>query len=191
MAIDNTITVVGNITRDPELRFASSGMPITTFSIAWNHWKQDGEEDVSFFNVTCFRQLADNVASSLHKGLRVVVYGTLKQRSWTTEEEETRKVVEIIADDVAPSLRWATADVQKNQKNHNRSNNDTGGRSYSRNQSSQGNRPADSYRQPYSNRPYNAGNSSYNAGGSYNSSYSEQSHDMQTDTSASVDDEPF
>ena len=115
MAFDNTITVVGNVTRDPELRFTQGGMAVANFGIAWNKRKQDGEEEVSFFNVSCFRQLAENVAESLTKGSRVVVYGMLQQRSWDTPDGDRRSTVEIIADDVAPSLKWASADIRKNE----------------------------------------------------------------------------
>jgi single-strand DNA-binding protein len=115
MAFDNTITVVGNVTRDPELRFTQGGMAVANFGIAWNRRKQDGEEEVSFFNVSCFRQLAENVAESLSKGSRVVVYGMLQQRSWDTPEGDRRSAVEIIADDVAPSLKWASAEIRKNE----------------------------------------------------------------------------
>ena len=116
MGFDNTITVVGNITRNPELRFAQSGMAIAQFGVAWNRRRQDQEDEVSFFDVTCFRQLAENVAESLQKGARVVVYGTLQQRSWETDQGERRSKVEILADDVAPSLKWATAAVTKNER---------------------------------------------------------------------------
>ena len=116
MGFDNTVTVVGNVTRDPELRFAQSGMAITQFGVAWNRRRQDAEDEVSFFDVTCFRQLAENVAGSLKKGARVVVYGTLEQRSWETEQGDRRSRVSIIADDVAPSLKWATATVTKNER---------------------------------------------------------------------------
>lgn len=115
MAFDNTITVVGNVTRDPELRFTQGGMAVANFGIAWNKRKQDGEEEVSFFNVSCFRQLAENVAESLQKGSRVVVYGMLQQRSWDTPDGDRRSAVEIIADDVAPSLKWASAEIRKNE----------------------------------------------------------------------------
>lgn len=115
MAFDNTITVVGNVTRDPELRFTQGGMAVANFGVAWNRRKQDGEEEVSFFNVSCFRQLAENVAESLQKGSRVVVYGMLQQRSWDTPDGDRRSTVEIVADDVAPSLKWASADIRKNE----------------------------------------------------------------------------
>ena len=77
--------------------------------------KQDGEEEVSFFDVTCFRSLAENVAESITKGTRVVVAGTLSQRSWETQDGDKRAKVEIVADEVAPSLRWASADIRRNE----------------------------------------------------------------------------
>lgn len=116
MGFDNTVTIVGNVTRDPELRFAQSGMAITEFGVAWNRRRQDQEDEVSFFDITCFRQLAENVAESVRKGARVVVYGTLQQRSWETDHGERRSRVSIIADDVAPSLRWATAAITRNER---------------------------------------------------------------------------
>ena len=117
MAFDNTVTVIGNVTRDPELRYLTSGTALATFGIAWNNRYKDrnGEqvEDTSFFDVTCWRELADNVSESISKGDRVIVYGKLDQRSWETQEGEKRSKVEITADEVAPSLRWATAQVNK------------------------------------------------------------------------------
>ena len=115
MGFDNTVTVVGNITRDPELRFTQAGLAITTFGLAWNRRRQDGDDEVSFFDITCFRQLAENVAESLHKGARVVIYGTLQQRSWENADGDRRSKVEILADDVAPSLRWATVELTRNE----------------------------------------------------------------------------
>ncbi len=116
MAFDNTITVVGNITRDPELRFTPSGAAVANFGVAWNKKGYDGKEDeVSFFDVTCWRQLAENVSESLTKGSRVVVYGRLEQRSWQTQDGDKRSKIEIIADDVAPSLKWASAQLTRNE----------------------------------------------------------------------------
>ena len=77
MGIDNNVSVTGNVTRDPELRFTQGGMAVASFGLAWNKRKQDGEEEVSFFDVTCFRSLAENVAESITKGTRVVITGTL------------------------------------------------------------------------------------------------------------------
>ena len=116
MGFDNTVTVVGNVTRDPELRFAQSGMAIAQFGVAWNRRRQDQEDEVSFFDVTCFRQLAENVAESIRKGSRVVIYGTLQQRNWETDSGDRRSKVEILADDVAPSLKWATAAITRNER---------------------------------------------------------------------------
>ncbi len=117
MAFDNTVTVIGNVTRDPELRYLNSGTALASFGVAWNNRYKDrnGEqvEDTSFFDVTCWRDLADNVAESISKGDRVIVYGKLEQRSWETQDGEKRSKVEIVADEVAPSLRWATAQVNK------------------------------------------------------------------------------
>ena len=121
MANGNTVTIVGNITRDPELRYTPTGQTNATFGVAvnrrWmNRQTNEWEERVSFFNVVCWRELADNVAESLAKGARVVVTGRLEQRSWETENGEKRSVVEIVADEVAPSLRWATAEIKKNER---------------------------------------------------------------------------
>jgi single-strand DNA-binding protein len=114
----NSITVVGNITRDPEMRFTPSGVSKVTFGVAVNRsWRnqqtQEWEEQTSFFNVVCWRELADNVGASLKKGTRVLVTGRLEQRSWETEQGEKRSVVEIVADEVGPSLRFATAEVHR------------------------------------------------------------------------------
>ena len=116
MAFDNTVTVVGNVTRDPELRFTAGGAAVASFGVAWNRKTQDGEESVSFFDVTCWRQLAENVSESITKGSRVVIYGRLEQRSWETQDGDRRSKVEIIADEIAPSLRWATAEVSRNER---------------------------------------------------------------------------
>ena len=116
MAFDNTTVVVGNVTRDPELRFSQGGTAHTNFGLAWNKRTRDGEDQTSFFDVVCFGSLAENVAESLGKGDRVVVYGGLQQRSWETQDGDRRSKVEIVADEVAPSLRWATTVVERNQR---------------------------------------------------------------------------
>jgi single-strand DNA-binding protein len=115
MGFNNTVTVVGNVTRDPELRFTPNGAAVTSFGLAWNRKGQNDEEVVSFFDVTCWSGLAENVAESIHKGDRVVVYGRLDQRSWENPEGERRSKVEIVADDVSPSLRWATVEITRNE----------------------------------------------------------------------------
>ncbi len=121
MAQGNNITVVGNCTRDPELRFTASGQALASFGVAVNRrWQNrqtnEWEEAVSFFDITCWAQLAENVAESVQKGTRVVVTGRLDQRSWETQDGDKRSKVEIVADDVAPSLVYATAAITKNEK---------------------------------------------------------------------------
>ena len=122
MASDNSVTIVGNLTRDPELRFTQSGQARATLGVAVNRrWqnRQSGEweEQVSFFNVVCWREMAENVSESLSRGTRVMVSGRLEQRSWDTQEGDKRSVVEIVADEIGPSLRWAAADVRRNERN--------------------------------------------------------------------------
>ncbi|MGH9137317.1 MAG: single-stranded DNA-binding protein [Acidimicrobiales bacterium] len=118
---DNAVTLVGNITRQPELRFTNSGQAVATFGLAVNRrWqnRQSGEweESTSFFNVTCWAQLAENVASSLEKGARVLITGRLEQRSYETQQGEKRSVVDVIADEVGASLRWANVAITKNDR---------------------------------------------------------------------------
>lgn len=118
---DNTITLVGNITRDPELRFLPNGTANATFGLAVNRrWQNrqtsEWEEKVSFFNVVCWREMAENAAASLGKGTRVLVTGRLEQRSYETQDGEKRSVVEVIADEIGPSLRWAEAQVTRNER---------------------------------------------------------------------------
>lgn len=121
MANGNNVTLVGNATRDPELRFTPSGQAVATFGLAVNRrWQNrqsnEWEEAVSFFDVTCWQQMAENVAESVQKGTRVIVSGRLDQRSWETQDGEKRSKIEVVADEVAPSLRWATATVVKNER---------------------------------------------------------------------------
>ena len=119
MAGDTVITVVGNLTDDPELRFTSSGAAVANFTVAstprffdkqTNDWK-DG--DALFLRCSIWRQAAENVAESLTKGARVIVQGRLKQRSYETREGEKRTVYELDVDEVGPSLRYATTKVSK------------------------------------------------------------------------------
>ena len=121
MANGNSVTLVGNITRDPELRFTPSGQATASFGLAVNRrWQnrqtQEWEEAVSFFDVVCWREMAENAAESLQRGTRIVVMGRLEQRSWETQEGEKRSKIEVIADEIGPSLRWATAEVKKNDR---------------------------------------------------------------------------
>jgi single-strand DNA-binding protein len=116
---DIAVTVVGNLTNDPELRFTPSGAAVASFTVAsssrvldktTNEWK-DG--DTVFMRCSVWRQYAENVAESLSKGTRVIVAGRLKQRTYETREGEKRTVVEMDVDDVGPALRYATAKVNK------------------------------------------------------------------------------
>jgi single-strand DNA-binding protein len=113
---DNTVTLVGNVTRDPELRYTSGGRGVASFGLAVNRrYQSNGEwqEQTSFFDVVAWGTLGENAAASLHKGTRAVVYGRLEQRSWDTEDGSKRSKVEVIADEIGPSLRWAQAQVEK------------------------------------------------------------------------------
>src|SRR5436309_5794445 len=117
----NSVTLVGNITRDPELRFTPSGQATASFGLAVNRrWQnrqtQDWEEATSFFDVVCWREMAENASESLTKGARVIVTGRLEQRSWESQEGEKRSKIEVVADEIGPSLRWATAEVKKNDR---------------------------------------------------------------------------
>jgi single-strand DNA-binding protein len=121
MANGNNVVLVGNITRDPELRFTPTGQATASFGLAVNRrWQnrqtQEWEEATSFFDIVCWREMAENVAESLGKGARVVVTGRLDQRSWETADGEKRSKIEVVADEIGPSLRWATAQVTKNER---------------------------------------------------------------------------
>jgi single-strand DNA-binding protein len=114
---DTTTIICGNLTDAPELRFTQGGAPVATMRVAvtprireGNEWK-DG--DTSFFRITAWRQLAEHATDSLSKGDRVIVVGRLKSRSWETPEGERRTVVEVDAEEIGPSLRWATAKPQR------------------------------------------------------------------------------
>jgi single-strand DNA-binding protein len=119
MATENQVTVVGNVTRDPELRYTPNGAALVKFGVAVNRrfkddatgqWK-DGE--TSFFDVTAWRTLAENIAESITQGTRVVIVGRLRTNTWETPEGEKRSKVEIEAEEIGPSLKWATAKVEK------------------------------------------------------------------------------
>src|SRR5690625_3186532 len=125
MAGETVITVVGNLTADPELRFTPSGAAVASFTVAStprtfdrqaNEWK-DGE--TLFMRCSVWREAAENVAESLAKGNRVIVQGRLVQRAFETKEGEKRTVVEMQVDEVGPSLRYATAKVTRTQRNNN------------------------------------------------------------------------
>ena len=122
MAEETTITVIGNLTNDPELRFTPSGSAVANFTIAStprtfdrqsNEWK-DGE--TLFLRAAVWREAAENVAESLTKGMRVIVSGRLKSRSYDTKEGEKRTVIELEVDEIGPSLRYANAKVNRTQR---------------------------------------------------------------------------
>jgi len=120
--MSNATVLSGNLTRDPEIRYTRDGKASATFGLAVNRrWQPRGsdewEESVSFFDIVCWRDLAENVALSLVKGARVVVSGRLEQDTWEVPETgERRSRVEVVADDVGPSLRFATAEVSRTER---------------------------------------------------------------------------
>jgi single-strand DNA-binding protein len=141
MAGDTVITIIGNITGDPELRFTPSGAAVANFTVAStprqfdrtsNEWK-DGE--TLFMRCSVWRDAAENVAESLQRGTRVLVSGRLKSRSYETKEGEKRTVIELDVDEVGPSLKYATAKVNRTQRGNGGGGFNSGGQS---NQSNQG-----------------------------------------------------
>jgi len=116
MGSENTVTLVGNITKDPELRYTTGGRGVASFGLAVNRrWQSNGEwtEATSFFNIVAWADLGENAAASLTKGSRVIVTGRLEQRSYDDREGVKRSVTEVIADEVGPSLRWATCQIER------------------------------------------------------------------------------
>ena len=118
---DNSVTLVGNVTREPELRYTAAGQAMAKFGLAVNRRWQNRqtnawEESTSFFDVVAWREMAENVGESIAKGTRVVVTGRMEQRSYETQNGEKRSAVELVADEIGPSLRWATAKVERNER---------------------------------------------------------------------------
>jgi single-strand DNA-binding protein len=117
MATDNTVTLIGNLTDNPELRFTANGAAVATFRLAVTPRVRQGDQwtdgETSFFRINCWRQLAENVTDTLGKGARAIVIGRLRMRSWETPEGDKRTMVEVEADEVAPSLKFATATIQR------------------------------------------------------------------------------
>lgn len=156
MSNGNNVTITGNITRDPELRFTGAGQAIATFGVAVNRrWQNrqtnEWEESTSFIDVVAWGTLGENCAQSLSRGSRVVVSGRLEQRSWDGQDGNKHSKVEVIADEVAPSLRYATATVAKNERRGPDGSPPPGGQGGYSGQGSQGG--------------YNQGGSGYNQGG--------------------------
>lgn len=116
---NDQVTLIGNLTRDPELRFTPTGRAVTQLGIAVNRRfqvNQEWKETTSFFDIIAWGELGENVAASLEKGMRVIVCGRLEQRSWETDEGDKRSKVEVIADSVGPELRWATCKVLRSDR---------------------------------------------------------------------------
>ena len=119
MTTSNDVTIVGNLTRDPELRYLQSGTPLASFGVACNRRYQknnEWEEETSFFDCTAWRDTGENIAESLSKGDRVIISGRLEQRTWETDDGQKRSKIEVVVDDIGPSLRWATTVVSKVSK---------------------------------------------------------------------------
>ena len=117
----NNTTITGNLTREPEIRYTREGQATAQLGVAVNRrWQdrttQEWHEATSFFDVVCWREMAENVSESLVRGSRVMVAGRLEQRSWESQDGDKRSKVEVVADEVGPSLRWATAQVTKNDR---------------------------------------------------------------------------
>ena len=160
MAGDTVITVIGNLTDDPELRFTPSGAAVANFTVAstprsfdrqTNEWK-DG--DTLFLRCSVWRQVAENVAESLQKGMRVVVQGRLVSRSYETREGEKRTVNELQVDEIGPSLTWATAKVTRASRSGGGGG--YGGGQGGGNQGGGGGRPAG--QDPWGSAPSGGGN---------------------------------
>jgi single-strand DNA-binding protein len=119
VAQDNQVVIVGNLTRDPELRYTPNGAALVKFGVAVSRRVKDDvtgqwkDAETSFFNVTAWRSLAENVAESLTQGTRVVVVGRLRTNSWETPEGDKRSTVEIEAEEIGPSLKWASAKIER------------------------------------------------------------------------------
>jgi single-strand DNA-binding protein len=117
---DNLVTLVGNLSADPELRYTSTGHPVADFGLAvtrrWlNRTTELWEEATSYFDVACWRDLAGNASASLNRGDRVVVTGRLEQDRWAAADGSIRTKVKVIADEVGVSLRWATVEIARNE----------------------------------------------------------------------------
>ncbi|WP_427130393.1 single-stranded DNA-binding protein [Pseudarthrobacter sp. S9] len=163
MANETIITVIGNLTNDPELRFNPNGSAVANFTIAStprtfdrqsNEWK-DGE--TLFLRASVWRDAAENVAESLTKGMRVIVSGRLKQRSYDTKEGEKRTVIELEVDEIGPSLRYANAKVNRTQRAGN-----TGGQGGGQHGQAAGGNwgggQAAAQKDPWATPPHGAGN---------------------------------
>ena len=117
---DTHVTIVGNLTDDPEVSFTPNGAAVCNFRLAVTARIKDGDSwrdgDTSFYRITAWRQLAEQIGDSLSKGDRVLVQGQLRMRAWETPEGDKRSVVEVTTEEVGPSLRWATAKPERANK---------------------------------------------------------------------------
>ena len=117
--MSTTVTLTGRLTRDPELRFSANGKPVTKFAVVTSRRVKDqqtgewSDTDVTFWDCVAFGQLAENCAESLEKGTAVIVTGRAAQEEWTTKDGEKRRSMKVTVDEVAPSLRWASAKISK------------------------------------------------------------------------------
>jgi single-strand DNA-binding protein len=117
--MSTAVTLTGRLTRDPELKFSAAGKAVTRFSVVTSRRVKDsktdewGDADTTFWECVAFGDLAANAADSLEKGTAVIVTGHASQEEWTTKEGEKRRSLKVIAEDIAPSLRWASAKVGK------------------------------------------------------------------------------
>jgi single-strand DNA-binding protein len=120
VAVDNQVMLVGNLTDDPELRFTPNGAAVANFRLAVTPRVRDGDQwkdgETSFFRVNVWRQQAENIAETLQKGTRCIVVGRLRTRSWETPEGEKRSVTEVEADEIGPSLKFATAKIERSSR---------------------------------------------------------------------------
>ena len=169
MAGETVITVIGNLTGDPELRFTPSGSAVANFTIAstprtfdrqTNEWK-DG--DTLFLRASVWREAAENVAETLTKGMRVIAQGRLKSRSYETKEGEKRNVTELEIDEIGPSLRYASAKVTRTQRN-----NAGGGGFGGQQQNAGGNAGGFGGGNPGGQGGFGGGNAGGNSGGGWN-----------------------
>lgn len=118
---DVQITMVGNVVADPEIKYTNSGKAVASFRLVSSTRKKQGDQwvdgDSTFLTCNAWEQLAENIATTLRKGMRVIVHGNLKQRSYETKQGEKRTVYEVAVHEIGPSLRWATAQVTRNERN--------------------------------------------------------------------------
>ena len=121
MATDNFVQIIGNVTRDPELRYTTGGAAVCSFGIAYTPRRRNANGDwedgeTSFFNCSARRDLGENIAASISKGNRVVVTGSVRARDWEDRDGNKRTSIEIDVDDCAPSLRWAQAQIERTSR---------------------------------------------------------------------------